>query len=980
LNNISCVFNNKGYITSSNSTIIEIFKKDLIIQVNITQIINDLLINVTANETINQNIIININDKNYTAKLENGKFTGRLYDLENGNYTIKVFLEDTSIYEPNIIHPQVFNIDFIKTSIISYNMVTSDFTGEEFTIQLIDEDKNPLSNKTIIFKLNNENYTTTTDFNGTASVKINLTNGVYIITTIFQGDENYTDTTVNNIINVRLKTEINLTYTKYQNTVVLNVTLSKPITDNANILINNESGEFKIINGKTSLNITFFENNNYNITVYLNDNYYDCTPSKINFTVNVKHTQITAYNVTVNDEGDYYNITLKDEDGNLLSNKTLIITLNNTTYNKTTVNGTVTLPINLKRGLYPIIINYTGEDNYFSSYVNAEIYSKTNIDCEIKTQTLLYTAILNITFSKPVNKIRVQVGDKVYSKLLNQGKTQFNINNLSNGVYNITVKIVDEGYNFTQASSNFTINVIKTQLIADNFTTTDNIINNYTVTLTDENNNTLSDKQIQIILNNNTYSKYTDNNGQVSIPINLTNGDYPIKVIYSNITDKYDTAVITRNIHVKMNINVNMSFKRIFNNINLNLTFTKPINDTGIITMGDNSYVIEIINGTASLTLNNLSNGNYTIQLNLNESVYDFNGLTFNFTINIKHTYVNAFNKTIYYQSGSGFKIFLFDEDNNPLKDKYLQLTSGDITYLEKTDENACIEIIPYDLNIGVYDFEILFNGDNDYYSSQNKSRITILSSISLAEINNYTLNSTYTVKLYGDGPLVNCPVNISINGVNYTLTTDGEGCVKLNIGFDVGSYIINIVNPQTGEYKNQTINVLPRLSENTNIIMYYGANKYYTVKVFDDYGQTSPEGVSVNFKLNGVSYNMKTNNEGYASLKIMLNPGTYTVTAEYNGFSVSNNIIVKSTLITKDKTVKKAKKFKYAAKLIDSKGKVLKGKKITFKFKGKKYKAKTNKKGKAKVTVKNNKKTGKFTMLVSYKKLQVKNIITVKK
>ena len=36
--------------------------------------------------------------------------------------------------------------------------------------------------------------------------------------------------------------------------------------------------------------------------------------------------------------------------------------------------------------------------------------------------------------------------------------------------------------------------------------------------------------------------------------------------------------------------------------------------------------------------------------------------------------------------------------------------------------------------------------------------------------------------------------------------------------------------------------------------------------------------------------------------------------------------------------------------------GKAIKGKKIVFKFKGKKYKAKTNKKGVAKVTIKNKK------------------------
>ena len=56
--------------------------------------------------------------------------------------------------------------------------------------------------------------------------------------------------------------------------------------------------------------------------------------------------------------------------------------------------------------------------------------------------------------------------------------------------------------------------------------------------------------------------------------------------------------------------------------------------------------------------------------------------------------------------------------------------------------------------------------------------------------------------------------------------------------------------------------------------------------------------------------------------------------------------------------TLKKVKVKKSAKKLVlratlKINGKAVKGKKITFKFKGKKYKAKTNKKGVAKVTIK---------------------------
>jgi hypothetical protein len=72
------------------------------------------------------------------------------------------------------------------------------------------------------------------------------------------------------------------------------------------------------------------------------------------------------------------------------------------------------------------------------------------------------------------------------------------------------------------------------------------------------------------------------------------------------------------------------------------------------------------------------------------------------------------------------------------------------------------------------------------------------------------------------------------------------------------------------------------------------------------------------------------------------------------------------------------------SAKLKQS-GKALKGKKLTFTFKGKKYKAKTNSKGVAKVTVKKTAlkrlKVGKtITYKVSYGNITISKKVKVKK
>ena len=79
--------------------------------------------------------------------------------------------------------------------------------------------------------------------------------------------------------------------------------------------------------------------------------------------------------------------------------------------------------------------------------------------------------------------------------------------------------------------------------------------------------------------------------------------------------------------------------------------------------------------------------------------------------------------------------------------------------------------------------------------------------------------------------------------------------------------------------------------------------------------------------------------------------PKTYKISATALGKTVTKKLTVKQVLKLKKVAVKKsAKKLVITATLKEGK-KAIKGKKITFSFNGKKYVAKTNKKGIAKIT-----------------------------
>ena len=132
--------------------------------------------------------------------------------------------------------------------------------------------------------------------------------------------------------------------------------------------------------------------------------------------------------------------------------------------------------------------------------------------------------------------------------------------------------------------------------------------------------------------------------------------------------------------------------------------------------------------------------------------------------------------------------------------------------------------------------------------------------------------------------------------------------------------------------------------------------------------------GKTVIFTFNDLTFSRVTNKSGVARLQINIaTAGTYRFKISFAGdekFSASSKTVKvyvkKQTLklTVPKKTYRLRNKKKYlTATLKNSKGKAIKNKKITFTINGKKYTAKTNSKGVAKVKVSLSKrKTYKFT------------------
>lgn len=298
-------------------------------------------------------------------------------------------------------------------------------------------------------------------------------------------------------------------------------------------------------------------------------------------------------------------------------------------------------------------------------------------------------------------------------------------------------------------------------------------------------------------------------------------------------------------------------------------------------------------------------------------------------------------------------------------------------------------DFVMLDLAVGDYNITVYNLGNKTHAPSKDSKLFKILKVLIEASDAKYGLGDSYVydAKLVWENgtALANVNVTFKVNGATFNATTDENGTAKVILtSLNVGSYDITISNNLTDNITKK-ITVLPWLINNANLVMDYDSKSFTVTAIGDDGNPIANEVVKMS--VNGVTYNMKTDKNGVASLPIRLMPKTYTITCSYKGTTVKNTIKVKNTLKAKKtvKVKKTAKKLVLKATLKWSNGKAIVGKKITFKFKGKKYTVKTNKKGLAKVTIKKNvikklKKGKTYKAKIIYKNETVTTKVKVKK
>ncbi len=671
-------------------------------------------------------------------------------------------------------------------------------------------------------------------------------------------------------------------------------------------------------------------------------------------------------------------VSIKDQNNKAVNMGIVNFNVDGKDYTEKVINGVANLKVYLKSGNHNILAIYKSNDYYNTSSIFKMLtLDKEDLFLEIISNNISYgddlkiaIKLTNIIGENLILPVNVEVAGK---KHVTNGEL-LKISDLKPGNYTIKAKFMGNNL-YNQKTLNKIVNVASPDLNLRIFTQDINVGDDLTVKAILGN---LSNAIVNIKINNKSYILNIKNGkGSLNISNKFKAGEYGIFGEFKG-DGIYSASKTSSKFKVnKINTSLIVECENIVEGENLIINVKIPSDINGKISLMLNSKVYNSIadKGIVKFNISGLGVGNYLFNVK-----YDgddkYNKVSNSSFVNISKSnsklILVADNIYKYYGGFEKFSALLLDNNSNPISNQKINVFINKVKYSKLTDKNGLVEIDISSLAVGSYNVLSVFDGDKKYNVNKVYSKINVTSTIKASDFQARFLDSE-------GNTLANTVVSFIINKKEYLTVTDINGIAKFDIKLSVGAYEVKIINPLTNENLTRNVKIFKRITLNRDLTMDYNSGNTFNVRIYGDNGKISHGGEVISFKIGKNTFNVKTDKNGYAKLKINLIPNKYKIITSYKGERVFNNIVVNPVLKAKNIVVKKSKTIKFSATLKNTNKKAIIGKKITFKVKGKIYTAKTNKKGIATIYLKNFK-VGKYNICSKYVKSSVKNSIIVKK
>lgn len=470
------------------------------------------------------------------SNLYDGKVNETINDLSTGQHSVKIVIYDYD--EDDYTLSKIFNLTVKKThtEITPNEEIIHLFIGDESKINYTLNPENSIGD--ITFSSSNPSLVSV-DSNGKIKA---LGEGSAIITISFSGSENFEASTASvNIFITKKATQITATdvTTTYHVNKDLIITLKdddgKPLSGvNVSVDLNGMKNYLTDSNGQIKLSTGDLKPNSYDVAIIFDGNeLYAESTATVKIIINKISTELFAPEVTTT-----YNInkdliiTLKDAEGNPISNAKVIVSMNDIINCTTDSYGQIKISTKgLLPNTYNVFITFFGNENYTESYITSKVtikkeasqFSASKVTATYNDDKYLVVNLKDASGNILANKIvAIKVG--TISKTLKtnaKGQVSVLVSSLVPKTYTATISFAGDSY--YDKSSTTAIVVVKKatpKLTAKAKTFRKSVkTKKYTITLKNNKGVVMKNTKVTLTVNKKTYSVKTNSKGVATFKI-----------------------------------------------------------------------------------------------------------------------------------------------------------------------------------------------------------------------------------------------------------------------------------------------------------------------------------------------------------------------------------------------------------------------------------------------------------------------------
>ena len=964
---ISAVFaGNDKYLPGVSNALLTVSKADPALNVLISDVGYDGVFNINVALTgvdaigLNGNVIVTVNNKDYSVNIVNGKGTAVGVKLAAGTYDFTAAWAGNDNYNAvgdsgkfsvakvdSIIDVAVSDIKVGEDAVISVKLL-SDATGS------------------VTVTVNGKDYTETV-VNGVANVKVaDIKAGTYDVAVKYSGDNNYNAAVATSSFTVsKVDSTMDVTVNDivFGGDLIVDAVLPDDATGEVVITVNGVDYHVSIENGKATGTIGGLAAGDYTVTVkYAGDDKY--TGVEVAENVNVAKAQ-PVLGVVI-DDVDYGNgfvieATLTGVNSAPLSGNVIVTVAGKEYTVKVTDGKGIATGDKLAAGTYAFAAAWAGDDNYNIVTENGDFkVNKIDSSVAVNVNNIKVGEELTITVNVPsdaTGDVTVSVDGKEYKVAIENGKAVKTISGLKADDYTVTVKYAgDNNYNAAVAASSFTVSKVDSTM---DVTVNDIVFGGDLIVdavLPDD-----ATGEVVITVNGVDYHVSIENGKATGTIGGLAAGDYTVTVKYAG-DDKYTGVEVAENVNVAKAqpvLGVVIDDVDYGNGFVIEATLTgvnsAPLSGNVIVTVAGKEYIVEVTDGKGIFTGDKLAAGTYGFA-----AAWAGND-NYNAVVENGDFKVNKIDSTVAVNADDikvGENVTVTVNVPTDATGDVIIIVDG-VDYTVAIENGKAVKTIA-DLKANDYTVTVKYSGDNNYNANQNTTEFTV------SKISDYNMNITVPEFKEGVNSTINVvlpkdatgTVTVEIGGKNYTANvTDGVANVIIP-GLGVGDYNITTTYSGDAKYdlmtKKGNITVIPNVNVNldvSDVEMFYHDGSRLVAKLTDFQGKPIVN-ATIYFSINGVNYARTTDANGTASIALNLESGAYPVIVAYNGSAsyskISKNITVTiNPSIIADDLVKMYKNdTKFSAKFLGSDGKVLANTTVKFNINGVLYTRTTNNDG----------------------------------